>query len=249
MDEKHKLFSASRTFFTAPPRSTTTKRRALSLEPRLSDYADEDEPIHPRRPSHSSPMRDHGPVDLLRGREQRRARLNADSVLQLDLPPQEAHLRTPPTFNSSSPFLPEDGDSLASPMGSSLSPRRRDSSTAGETHRVTSFDNTSDTSSSPSRGRMSARFSLASVSSSILEAVRGVSGPSRERGPLQRGVESRGNDHSHPSSDHLGYVPETGGLDNEPCLEVSGDGWHEFKKGTAIVPSPPSPPHTPPHAQ
>ncbi|KAH9955044.1 hypothetical protein BC827DRAFT_1239682 [Russula dissimulans] len=236
MDEKNKLFSASRIFFTAP-RGTTTKRRARSLEPRLSDYADEDEPIHPRRPSHSSSTPDPGPVDMLRGRERGRARPSADdSIFPLELPPQEPHSRSPPTFNPYSPVLSEDGDLTASPMGSSRSPRRRNSSTAGETHRVTSFDNTSEAPGFPSRGRLSARFSLANVSSSILEAVRSVSGPSREHGPSQRGAESRGDDHSHPPSNHFGHPPEAGGLDNEQCSEVSGDGWHEFKKGTYTFP-------------
>jgi len=83
---------------------------------------------------------------------------------------------------------------------------------------------------------MTARFSLASVSSSIWEAVRNVSGPSWERGQFQRGADIRGDDHSRPPPDHHRHFPEAGVLDNEQCSEVSGDGWHEFKKGTYTFP-------------
>lgn len=73
---------------------------------------------------------------------------------------------------------------------------------------------------------MSARFSLASVSSSILQAMRGVSGK-----------ECRGEDHSPLPPGPLGHRGEAVGLDgNEQGSDDCGDGWQEFKKGTYTFP-------------
>lgn len=73
---------------------------------------------------------------------------------------------------------------------------------------------------------MSARFSLASVSSSILQAMRGVSGSSKDR---------RGEDHSPLPPGPLGYRGDSVGLDgNEQGSDDFGDGWQEFKKGMAV---------------
>ncbi|KAI9507988.1 hypothetical protein F5148DRAFT_980567, partial [Russula earlei] len=102
-------------------------------------------------------------------------------------------------------------------------------------------------SSSRGRGRVGARFSIASVSSSILDAVRTVSGASAERRP-QRGLEGRGDDYSHVPPSHFGLLSETGGLDsNEQVSEGTGNGWQEFKKGTYTFPiSFAIPSHVPP---
>jgi hypothetical protein len=83
---------------------------------------------------------------------------------------------------------------------------------------------------SQSRGRMSARFSLASVSSSILEMMRSVSGTSRERHQLNRG----GNDHFHFPHHPLGNVEEVSGSDSNN-YKHSGDGWQVFKKGMVLI--------------
>jgi hypothetical protein len=77
---------------------------------------------------------------------------------------------------------------------------------------------------------MRSRFSFASVSSSILEAVRNVQGAYAEHGRGSRDV-----DRSHPP-DHLCHVEEAVILDNdEQGPEASGDGWQEFKKGMHVV--------------
>jgi hypothetical protein len=73
---------------------------------------------------------------------------------------------------------------------------------------------------------MSARFTLANMSSSILEAVRSVSGAPIER---RRGGESS-------DDNHLGHLREAVGLDgNKQGSDHSTDGWQEFKKGTAVA--------------
>lgn len=82
---------------------------------------------------------------------------------------------------------------------------------------------------------MRARFSFASVSSSILEAVRGVQGIPSERGHLRQGGESRDEDHSLPPPAPLSHVEEAVVLDgNEQGPECSGDGWQEFNKGMHV---------------
>lgn len=70
---------------------------------------------------------------------------------------------------------------------------------------------------------MSARFSLASVSSSILQAMRGVGGSFKE---------FRGEDLPTLPRGPLGHRGDAVGLDgNEQCSDDFGDGWQEFKKG------------------
>lgn len=83
---------------------------------------------------------------------------------------------------------------------------------------------------SQSRGRMGARFSLASVSSSILEVMRSVSGTSRERHQSNQG----GNDHFHTPHHTLGNVDEVSGSDLNN-YDRSGDGWQLFKKGMVLI--------------
>jgi arrestin-related trafficking adapter 3/6 len=83
---------------------------------------------------------------------------------------------------------------------------------------------------SQSRGRMGARFSLAGVSSSILEVMRSVSGTSSERHQSKR----RGDDHLSPPHYPHGNVDEAVGLDIISG-ERSGDGWQEFKKGIVLI--------------
>lgn len=74
------------------------------------------------------------------------------------------------------------------------------------------------------------------MSTSILEAVRIVRGASPEHGQSKRGGESKDDIHSHPPPAPLGHMSELVGSDrNEQGLEESGDGWQEFKKGTALV--------------
>jgi arrestin-related trafficking adapter 3/6 len=87
---------------------------------------------------------------------------------------------------------------------------------------------------------MRARFSFATVSSSILEAVRGVQGASGQCGQLRQGGEGTDEDHSHPPPAPLNHVEEAVVLDgDERGPEISGDGWQEFKKGTHVVLGPP----------
>lgn len=70
---------------------------------------------------------------------------------------------------------------------------------------------------------MSARFSLASVSSSILQAMRSVHAPSKE---------CRREDHSPLPGGPPGHQGDSVGLDgNEQGSDDFGDGWQEFKKG------------------
>ncbi|KAI9465256.1 hypothetical protein BJY52DRAFT_1209668 [Lactarius psammicola] len=83
---------------------------------------------------------------------------------------------------------------------------------------------------SHSRDRTSARFSLAGVSNSILEAMRGLSGTSKERGRSRRSGESTGEGHILPR-----HPPGTGSevVGSDEHMDA-GDGWQEFKKGTVI---------------
>lgn len=72
---------------------------------------------------------------------------------------------------------------------------------------------------------MSARFSLASVSSSILHAMRSVNGHPKE---------CRREDHSPLPAGSLGHRGDAVVLDgNEQGSDDFGDGWQEFKKGMA----------------
>ena len=206
LQEKNKLFSATRTFFQAP--CSTTGRRALSLDPGLSYYADQDEfTDHPRRSS-SSPTRDR-PSPTPRGRERGRGRIGADEHnSQHD--PQEDLLRSLPALDSS--LVSEIVPPLNSP------PHHH----ADERH-VSYDDNLFERPRSRSRGRMSARFSFATMSSSILQAVLGVSSK-----------ESRGDDHSQPPG-LLRHLGEPVSLDsNEQTSDDIGNGWQEFKKGMAV---------------
>jgi hypothetical protein len=87
---------------------------------------------------------------------------------------------------------------------------------------------------------MRARLSFASVSSSILEAVRSVQGASGQRGQLRQGGEGRNEDHSHSTPAPLNHVEEAVVLDGiEQDPEISGDGWQEFKKGMHVALGPP----------
>jgi hypothetical protein len=202
LQEKNKIYSATHTFFQAP--RATTGRRSLSHEPGLSHSADEDEfTSHPRRSSSSlTHERQFNPIDIPRGRVRARARVEEDEhTPQYD--PQEVHLRSLRALDSPSPISSEDDD-LIPPPNSRERPR-------SESH---------------GRRRMSARFSLASVSSSILHAMRGVGGSSKER---------RGEDHSPHPPGLLGHQGESAGLDgNEQGSDDFGDGWQEFKKGMAL---------------
>jgi hypothetical protein len=74
---------------------------------------------------------------------------------------------------------------------------------------------------------MSARFSIATVSSSILQAMRGVGGSAKE---------CRGDDHSLLPPGPLRHLGEPVGLDNnEQSSDDFGNGWQEFKKGMAVI--------------
>jgi hypothetical protein len=200
LQEKNNIYSATHTFFRAP--RATTGRRSLSLDPGLSYYADQDEfTSHPRRSSTSlTRERQFNPIDIPRGRERARARVDDDEhASQYD--PQGVHLRSLRALDSPSPISSEDDD-LVPPLNSRERPR----------------------SESRGRRRMSARFSLASVSSSILQAMRGVSGK-----------ECRGEDHSPLPPGPLGHRGEAVGLDgNEQGSDDCGDGWQEFKKGIVV---------------
>lgn len=210
LQEKNNLYSATRTFFQAP--RATTRRRSLSLDPGLSYYADQDEFTSlPRRSSLSlTRERQFNPIDIPRGRERARARIGQDE--------HAVHLRSLRALDSPSPISSEDGD-LVPPL---TSPPH--SSPAGDSGHVSPDDILCERPRSKSRGRrrMSARFSLASVSSSILHAMRGVNGSSKE---------CKTEDHSpHPP----GHRDESVGLDgNEQGSDSFGDGWQEFKKGMA----------------
>lgn len=134
-----------------------------------------------------------------------------------------------------SPSLPTSSPSVShlsvSATPSLHSPHHGTSTTSS---RRVSFDNSRENSPvrprSQSPGRMGTRFSLAGVSSSILEVVRGVRGTSRERDRSRR----REDDHGCPLQHSLGSVGEVIGFSNE--CERSGDGWQEFKKGTTLIP-------------
>ncbi|KAI0000962.1 hypothetical protein BJV77DRAFT_971841 [Russula vinacea] len=208
LQEKNKLFSATRTFFQAP--CSTTGRRALSLDPGLSYYADQDEFTDRPRRSSSSPTRDR-PSPTPRGRERGRGRIGADEHnSQHD--PQEDLLRSLPALDSS--LVSEIVPPLNSP------PHHH----ADERH-VSYDDNLFERPRSRSRGRMSARFSFATMSNSILQAVLGVSSK-----------ESRGDDHSQPPG-LLRHLGEPVSLDsNEQTSDDIGNGWQEFKKGRYTFP-------------
>ncbi|KAI0250909.1 hypothetical protein BJV78DRAFT_1214578 [Lactifluus subvellereus] len=309
MQEKKNLFSATQTFFQAP--RSHPARRALSVGPGLSHYADEDELIDYRLPSSPSPTHDQGPAHLYhstdppRGRERIRRRLSADELTFWREPLQEVRSPSPTALDTQSPAS-SDGDVSVLPLNSttdglhtdaahtssrstltqrtpaisppsspvdppyenrlllhppsmssslptpsppgsrtppvshlsvsaSPSPRSPHHDTSTPSSRRVSFDDSRENSPvrphSQSRGRMGTRFSLASVSSSIFEVMRSVSGTSRERDQSKR----REDDHCYPPHHPLGNVDEVIGLDsNEP--ERSGDGWQEFKKGTYTFP-------------
>jgi len=311
LQEKINLFSATRTFFQAP--RIPSGRRALSLEPGLSHYAEEAEFIHRHRPSSPSIARDSGqihPVDIPRGRARAPARLSADEyILQRERFPQ-VHSPSTPGLSSPSPASSEDEDSVP-PLNSlvdrlhahppltslrstierrsptisppsmvdlpyesqSLSrtcflPKSRrhcssypalvvgnspsishlslppnssqhspqPSSLLREGRRSSFGDQSLERQRSPSRGRVRSRFSFASVSSSILEAMRSVQGASSERGHSRQREESRDNEHSRPPPARLSHVEEAVVIDgDEHCPEGSGDGWQEFKKGMHVV--------------
>ncbi|KAI0302332.1 hypothetical protein B0F90DRAFT_1816544 [Multifurca ochricompacta] len=87
---------------------------------------------------------------------------------------------------------------------------------------------------SQSRGRKRSRFSLTSVSSLILEAMRNVSGTSRER-VNSRCREQNGDDVHSPHPHHLsGKVGEAVVLDDN-IYKDSGEGWCEFQKGSVSI--------------
>ncbi|KAH9013780.1 hypothetical protein EDB84DRAFT_1531755 [Lactarius hengduanensis] len=83
--------------------------------------------------------------------------------------------------------------------------------------RRTSRENSPASPRSHSRERNSPRFSFAGVSNSILEAMRGLSGTSEERGRSRRS----------------GHPPGKG---SEASVLGAGDGWQEFKKGLYTFP-------------
>ncbi len=228
MHEKNKLFSTTRTFYKAPRASSG--RRALSLDPGLSYYADPDEfTSHLRRSSPSlTRERQFDPVDIPRGRERARARIDVDEHTS-QLESQGVHSHSLRALDSHSPVSSEDDDlvpPLNSPRLSSPSPQRHYSSAAGESRHVSSDDNLCEHPCPQSRGRLSGRFSLASVSGPILQAMRGVGGFYKER---------RGDDHSQCPPGPFRHLGEPVGLDsNEQGSDDFGDGWHEFKKGKAV---------------
>lgn len=114
--EKINLFSATRTFFQAP--RIPSGRRALSLEPGLSHYADEAEFINRHRPP--SPSIAHGsghvhqfnPVDIPRGRERGRGRLGTDEYTLEREPPPRSHSPSTPGLSSPSPASSGDDGSV-----------------------------------------------------------------------------------------------------------------------------------------
>jgi hypothetical protein len=217
LQERNNLYSVTRTFFQAP--RTTTGRRSLSLDPGLSHYAEQDEFTSHRRRSSPSLTRERqfNPIDIPRGRERARARVDQDEHTS-QYGPQGDHLRS--SLDSPSPISSENDDLVPPLYSPHLSPPHH-FSTAGESRHASPDDILCERPRSESRGRrrMSARFSLASVSSSILHAMRSVSGSSKE---------CRAEDHS-PFPGHRG---EFVGLDgNEQGSEDFGDGWQEFKKG------------------
>jgi arrestin-related trafficking adapter 3/6 len=120
MPEKKNLFSATQTFFQAP---RSHARRALSVEPGLSYYADEHELIDHRLPSSPQPTRDQGPAhpyhsfDLPRGRERIRRRLSADEPIFQREPPQEVRSPSPTALDTQSPASSE-GDASVLPLNS-----------------------------------------------------------------------------------------------------------------------------------
>jgi hypothetical protein len=222
LQEKNNVYSATRTFFKAP--RSTTGRRSLSLDPGLSYYADQDEfTSHPRRSSSSlTRERQSNPIDITRGRE--RARVDDDDDEHTShYDPQGVHLRSLRALDSPSPISYED-DHLVYPLNPPQPSFPVHSSPAGESRHISPNDTLCERPCSESRGRrqMSARFSLASVSSSILHAMRGVSGFSEE---------CRSEDHSPLPPGPLGHQGEDS---NEQGSDDSGDGWQEFKKGMAV---------------
>jgi arrestin-related trafficking adapter 3/6 len=121
IQEKINLFSATRTFFEAP--RIPTGRRALSLEPGLSHYADDADFIN-RSPSLSM-FRDPGhthqfnSADVPRGRERARPRLSEEESILHPAPPLESHLHSMSGLGSSSPSTSEDDDSVT-PLNSTV---------------------------------------------------------------------------------------------------------------------------------
>lgn len=118
MQEKINLYSATRTFFQAP--RIPTGRRALSLEPGLSHYADEAEFINRRRPPSPPMSRDPGPAhqfspaDIPRGRERGRARFSVDDDILERVHPLDSDSRSTPGLSSPSLASSEDDNSVPS---------------------------------------------------------------------------------------------------------------------------------------
>ena len=121
MPEKRDLFSVTQTFFQAPRGHPA--RRALSVGPGLSHYANEAELIDHRLPPSPSPTHDQSPahlyhsIDPPRGRERIRRRLSADELIFRREPLQEVRSPSPTPLDTQS-LASSDGDVSVLPLHS-----------------------------------------------------------------------------------------------------------------------------------
>ncbi|KAI0002225.1 hypothetical protein BJV74DRAFT_986079 [Russula compacta] len=209
-----------------------------------SPVLSEDEDLVPPLNSPVDDVHAHPTHTSLRSALRKRVPIITPPTSTMDTPYESRSFLHPPSISPSS--SPSPRPTSYTPPVSHLHPpvnlnfhslQHHDLSQAGRDHHI-SDDNSLERPRSHSRGRsMKARFSLASMSTSILEAVRSVRGASPERGQSKRGGESKDDIHSHPPPAPLGHMSELVGSDgSEQGLEESGDGWQEFKKGTYTFP-------------
>ncbi|KAI0061210.1 hypothetical protein BV25DRAFT_807582 [Artomyces pyxidatus] len=175
----------------------------------------------------------------------------------LSQPPSRPSSR-PNSRATSSTRVPFSGSSLRSPIDGELSrtvSSEEDRSGYTDTQPSSVMDSPVNQLSSPThgrrepsaddhRGRRNARFSLASVSSNILDAVKERM---RSSSPaVDKTLSSKDKDNGHgnileqekdtyPGLHTFARVGEVLGLDGEEHKEF-GDGWREFKKGTYTFP-------------
>jgi hypothetical protein len=130
-------------------------------------------------------------------------------------------------------WLGENLDSRPALVRSSSSQNSSLRTSSTDTHPASSFPN-SDQSEGRGRKRRSARFSLSSVSSAILETIRSSS----PRNKTFNDANQKGPVGDRPDNSSVRHVKEksqivklTDFLKNEEKGKVEGDGWKEFKKG------------------
>ncbi|KAH8994421.1 hypothetical protein EDB92DRAFT_1943756 [Lactarius akahatsu] len=250
MRDENKLFSATQTFFQAP--QSTASRRAISA-PGEYEFVGRASSLSPIRSSDSTrffhlfdPPRGRDRARNRHSVDERNSQSHALSQEDVSMLPAHPLRDDPHTRAWEVPSRPPLGE-LTRSVSPTSSPidftyEGRSFSLTIPSSLLTSFLATSYSRLTPftirnlqpvfitptwvvstNRERNSPRFSFAGVSNSILEAMRGLSGTSEERGRSRRS--------GRPS----GKGSEGGVLDSDE-YKGAGDGWQEFKKGLYTFP-------------